>query len=102
MRKSECKFYVTPDKRTICVYKTPWGSTYKGIAKLAPGDTYDEMKGQDIAFLKCKIRMEKEKFNSHKKDLGRWLRYYIEEMVEMDKIFDKIEKYQNKIHEIGK
>ena len=103
MRKSECKFYVTPDKRTICVYYNPFGGVFKGIAKLAEGDTYDKAKGEEIAFLKCKIKETKYHFNLHKNKVDLLLKkYYYPEIIEMGRLDDKLWKYWDRLDELSK
>lgn len=102
MRKSECKFYVTPDKRTICVHHSQHG-TFRGIAKLVEGDTYDKTKGEDIAFLKCKIKETRYYFNLHKQKVDILLKkYYYPELIEMERLDDKFWEYTYRLEELSK
>ena len=101
MRKSECKFYVTPDKRTICVYRDQHG-TFKGIAKLAEGDTYDKVKGEDIAFLRCKIKEIKYFIKYRKENIDFILKnYYLREMSELERLVDKLWEYEDRVSKLS-
>ena len=101
MRKSDCKFYVTPDLRTICVYYSPFG-TIKGIAQLAENDTYDKQKGEDIAFMKCKIKETRKYYNLRKRIVTEIRDEYIRQIRKMEELDVKLDKYWDKLDELCK
>ena len=101
MKKSDCKFYVTPDKRTICVYYGIFG-VVKGIAKLAEGDTYDKKKGEDIAFMRCKIKETRKYYSMCKKIVSAIRDEYIQQIRKMEELDVKLDKYWDKLDELCK
>lgn len=54
------KFYVTEDKRVICVSSYA-GKTVKGIAKCNPEDTFDLDTGKKIAKARCDYKIAKKR-----------------------------------------
>ena len=48
--------------KTIAV-STYAGKTVRGVAICAPGDTYDENKGKELAAARCELRVAEKRYN---------------------------------------
>lgn len=93
------KFYYVGNK-TIAT--TKWdGRTVKAVAKCSPNDTYNRELGERIAYLRCKAKISKLKYN----DCNKLADFYADLSVEVRrncmKYIEKSNKHLNDINAIN-
>ena len=64
--REKYKIFVGPNK--VVAVSTYAGRVVRGVAKCAPGDTFDIEKGKDLAIARCAAKIAKKRLNrAHKK-----------------------------------
>ena len=86
--------YIVNGNAVIAMFTNEDEVTFKGIAKCAPGDTFNEEVGKEIAAARCEVKV----FNWDCKQSLKYVKYFDRRAkFYLDKYCDAMEKYSSRL-----